>query len=76
MNPSPALSAAALDARPRPLSAASASTLRGICGVMADIDDTLTRDGEIEPAALAALHALHEAGLPVIAITGRPLGWS
>jgi len=43
---------------------------------MADIDDTLTRDGEIEPAALAALHALHEAGLPVIAITGRPLGWS
>jgi HAD superfamily hydrolase (TIGR01484 family) len=50
--------------------------LRGICGVMADIDDTLTRDGEIEPAALAALHALHEAGLPVIAITGRPLGWS
>jgi hypothetical protein len=76
MNPSPALSAAALDARPRPLSAASASTLRGIRGVMTDIDDTLTRDGEIEPAALAALQALHEAGLPVIAITGRPLGWS
>jgi HAD superfamily hydrolase (TIGR01484 family) len=76
MNPSPALSAAALDARPRPLSAASASTLRGIRGVMTDIDDTLTRDGEIEPAAMAALQALHEAGLPVIAITGRPLGWS
>lgn len=43
---------------------------------MTDIDDTLTRDGAIEPAALAALHALHDAGLPVIAITGRPLGWS
>ena len=43
---------------------------------MTDIDDTLTRDGDIEPAALAALQALHEAGLPVIAITGRPLGWS
>jgi len=76
MNPSPALSAAALEARPRPLSAASSSTLRSIRGVMTDIDDTLTRDGEIEPAALAALQALHEAGLPVIAITGRPLGWS
>jgi HAD superfamily hydrolase (TIGR01484 family) len=43
---------------------------------MTDIDDTLTRDGAIEPAALAALHDLAAAGLPVIAITGRPLGWS
>lgn len=43
---------------------------------MTDIDDTLTKDGAIEPAALAALHALAVAGLPVVAITGRPLGWS
>jgi hypothetical protein len=49
-----------------------ASTL----GVMTDIDDTLTRDGAIEPAALQALYALAEAGVPVVAITGRPLGWS
>jgi predicted mannosyl-3-phosphoglycerate phosphatase (HAD superfamily) len=47
-----------------------------IRGVMTDIDDTLTREGRIEPAALAALHALAAAGLPVIAITGRPAGWS
>ncbi len=45
-------------------------------GVMTDIDDTLTRDGAIEPAALQALHALAAAGVPVLAITGRPLGWS
>jgi HAD superfamily hydrolase (TIGR01484 family) len=50
--------------------------LAGLVGVMTDIDDTLTRDGAIEPQALAALHALHAAGLPVVAITGRPLGWS
>jgi HAD superfamily hydrolase (TIGR01484 family) len=50
--------------------------LRSLHGVMTDIDDTLTRDGQIEPTALQALHALHAAGLPVIAITGRPLGWS
>jgi HAD superfamily hydrolase (TIGR01484 family) len=50
--------------------------LAGVVGVMTDIDDTLTRDGAIEPAALAALHDLAAAGLPVIAITGRPLGWS
>ncbi len=48
----------------------------GVAGVFTDIDDTLTRDGAIEPAALAALHSLHAAGVPVIAITGRPLGWS
>ena len=48
----------------------------GVIGVMTDIDDTLTRDGAIEPAALAALHELAKAGVPVIAITGRPVGWS
>jgi HAD superfamily hydrolase (TIGR01484 family) len=43
---------------------------------MTDIDDTLTRDGQIESQALAALHALSDAGVPVLAITGRPMGWS
>jgi HAD superfamily hydrolase (TIGR01484 family) len=50
--------------------------LRALRGVMTDIDDTLTRDGAIEPASLQALQALQAAGVPVIAITGRPLGWS
>ncbi len=45
-------------------------------GVLTDIDDTLTRDGAIEPVALDALHRLRAAGVPVIAITGRPSGWS
>ncbi|MDQ7743719.1 HAD-IIB family hydrolase [Hydrogenophaga pseudoflava] len=47
-----------------------------IHGVLTDIDDTLTTDGAITPDALAALHALRAAGLPVFAITGRPAGWS
>jgi len=47
-----------------------------INGVFTDIDDTLTTDGAITPDALAALHALKTAGLAVIAITGRPVGWS
>jgi HAD superfamily hydrolase (TIGR01484 family) len=50
--------------------------LASVRGVFTDIDDTLTCDGVIEPSALDALHALQAAGLPVIAITGRPLGWS
>jgi hypothetical protein len=47
-----------------------------IHGVLTDIDDTLTTGGAITPDALAALHALRAAGLPVFAITGRPAGWS
>jgi len=49
---------------------------RGIRGVFTDIDDTLTTHGAITPDALAALGALRAAGLTVIAITGRPVGWS
>jgi HAD superfamily hydrolase (TIGR01484 family) len=63
-------------ARPQPLQQLSSAMLASAHGVFTDIDDTLTRDGEIEPAALCALHALHAAAIPVIAITGRPLGWS
>lgn len=62
--------------RPRPLSELSSALARGVRGVLTDIDDTLTRDGAIEPEALAALQALRDAGMPVIAITGRPMGWS
>jgi len=47
-----------------------------IRGVLTDIDDTLTTEGAITPEALAALHDLRAAGLPVFAITGRPAGWS
>ena len=63
-------------ALPQPLARMPATALAQVIGVMTDIDDTLTRDGAIEPAALAALHELAAAGMPVLAITGRPLGWS
>ena len=62
--------------QPQPLAAWPAAQRATLVGVMTDIDDTLTRDGAIEPQAQQALHALAAAGLPVIAITGRPLGWS
>ena len=47
-----------------------------IVGVFTDIDDTLTTEGAITPNALQALADLKAAGLHVIAITGRPVGWS
>jgi len=55
---------------------ADARTLAGVIGVLTDIDDTLTRDGAIESAAQRALGDLRAAKVPVIAITGRPMGWS
>jgi HAD superfamily hydrolase (TIGR01484 family) len=53
-----------------------AQARRAIVGVFTDIDDTLTTEGAITPDALTALGALKAAGLHVIAITGRPVGWS
>lgn len=61
---------------PQPLVCWPAAARARVLGVMTDIDDTLTRDGSIEPAALQALHDLAAAGVPVVAITGRPAGWS
>ncbi|MGA0571528.1 HAD-IIB family hydrolase [Variovorax sp. VNK109] len=53
-----------------------AASRAGIRGVFTDIDDTLTTDGAITQDALDALAALRAAGLHVIPITGRPVGWS
>jgi hypothetical protein len=43
--------------------------------VLTDIDDTLTLDGRLPAAALAAMERLETAGKRVIPITGRPAGW-
>jgi HAD superfamily hydrolase (TIGR01484 family) len=47
-----------------------------LVGVLTDIDDTLTTEGAITADALEALEALHGAGIHVIPVTGRPVGWS
>lgn len=59
----------------KPLSAWPIEQRRGIIGVLTDIDDTLTTDGAITPDAASALAQLKAAGLHVVAITGRPIGW-
>ena len=58
-----------------PLQHWPAADRRALTGVFTDIDDTLTTDGAITPDALTALQALQAAGMAVIAITGRPIGW-
>ena len=60
----------------KPLSFLHSRECAPICGILTDIDDTLTTDGAITPDALQALGALKASGLHVIPITGRPVGWS
>jgi HAD superfamily hydrolase (TIGR01484 family) len=59
-----------------PLCAWPSEERRHLMGVFTDIDDTLTTRGAITPDALHALADLKAAGLHVIPITGRPIGWS
>ena len=60
----------------QPLAALAPGAWRDVGGVFTDIDDTLTTEGAITPGALAALQALRDDGVRVIAVTGRPVGWS
>ena len=43
--------------------------------MLTDIDDTLTTGGRLLSEAYVALERLHDAGLLVIPVTGRPAGW-
>ena len=60
----------------KPLSSWPVGDRQRIKGIFTDIDDTLTTVGAITPDALAALRELKAHGVSVIAITGRPAGWS
>lgn len=57
----------------RPLREAA---LGDVAGVAFDVDDTLTTRGRLTASAYASLSALREAGVSLIAVTGRPLGWA
>ena len=59
----------------RPLRDFPVAARRAVRGVLSDIDDTLTTDGRLTAAAYGAMERLHEAGLLVVPITGRPAGW-
>ncbi len=59
----------------QPLARLADSVLARMCGVFADIDDTIASGGALTADAYAALSSLHAAGLLVVPITGRPAGW-
>ncbi len=61
---------------PAPLSAWPLTARQRTAGILSDIDDTLTSGGQLMASACAALTRCAAARLPVVAVTGRPAGWS
>jgi len=59
----------------RPLSDFSSDACRRVRVVLADIDDTMTRDGKLPAESYQAIWDLSRAGVAVIPVTGRPAGW-
>ena len=49
--------------------------LANVSLLLADIDDTVSTRGKLTAPAFAALWRLHEAGIRVGIVTGRPAGW-
>jgi HAD superfamily hydrolase (TIGR01484 family) len=59
----------------QPVANLPAEIASGLLGLFTDIDDTITTEGRLPAAAYEALERLHQAGLAVVPITGRPAGW-
>ena len=60
----------------RPISELPREACQALAGVVFDVDDTVTRAGTLEEAAYSAMFRLREAGLKLVAVTGRPLGFA
>ncbi len=60
----------------RPVAALDREEARGVRGLFFDLDDTVLTHGVLGRAAYGALWDLHDAGLRLVAVTGRPSGWA
>jgi hydroxymethylpyrimidine pyrophosphatase-like HAD family hydrolase len=59
----------------KPLSLLEPGEARRLRGLLFDLDDTLLSHGVLTRAAYDALWTLRDAGLALVAVTGRPSGW-
>lgn len=59
----------------RPIRELDRASCRRLEGVIFDIDDTITDDGRLTEESFGALWRLRRAGIVLVAVTGRPLGW-
>jgi len=58
-----------------PMKMTSSPELAAVDVVLTDVDDTLTRQGRLSSATLAAIERLAEAGVAVVPVTGGCAGW-
>jgi HAD superfamily hydrolase (TIGR01484 family) len=59
----------------QPLSDLTPDEAKRLRGLLFDLDDTLLSHGSLTRAAYGALWDLADAGLVLVAVTGRPSGW-
>jgi HAD superfamily hydrolase (TIGR01484 family) len=59
----------------KPLDAMPADALAAMRGLLFDLDDTILTNGVLSRAAYSALWDLHDSGLRLVVVTGRPAGW-
>jgi HAD superfamily hydrolase (TIGR01484 family) len=59
----------------QPLACLSDDEARRLRGVLFDLDDTVLTHGVLTRVAYEALWNLRDAGLRLVAVTGRPSGW-
>lgn len=59
----------------KPLAALAPDEARRLDGLLFDLDDTVLSHGVLSREAFGAIWDLHEAGLRLVAVTGRPSGW-
>jgi hydroxymethylpyrimidine pyrophosphatase-like HAD family hydrolase len=60
---------------PRPIATLDADEARDLHGLLFDLDDTILDCGRLAEPAYGALFRLREAGLHLLAVTGRPAGY-
>ena len=59
----------------KPLASLELDEARGIRGLLFDLDDTFLTHGVLTREAYDALWSMKDAGLRLVAVTGRPSGW-
>ncbi len=59
-----------------PLARLDDVSAKRLVGLLFDLDDTVLTRGVLEREAYDAIWKLHESGLRLVAVTGRPSGWA
>ena len=59
----------------KPIASLGADEAHGLRGLLFDLDDTLLSHGVLTREAYGAMWDLRDAGLRLVAVTGRPSGW-